>query len=113
MDYKEILTEEAAEQFRKEGATHTVVGIYEKADLIRTIEVRLDKGIFCIAGKTVRAAAAMEKRLFGKVIDGKRWYPFDSIYKMRGCNPDRVLADISKITGLDPTELEWSFIDQY
>ncbi len=111
MNYREILTEEAAEQFRKEGATHIVLEIYGDVDLLRTIEVRLDKGIFCVAGKTVRAAAAMEKRLFGKVIDSKRWYPFDSTYKMRGCNPDRVLADIAKVTGLDPTELEWSFIE--
>jgi len=112
MNYKEILTEEAAEQFRKEGSTHVVIGIYGDADLIRTIEVRLDKGIFHIAGKTVQAAAAMEAHFVGKEVDGRMWYPFHLLLMRVNSAPEKALTIVAKAAEADPIELEWSFINE-
>lgn len=114
MDYKEILTEEAAEQFRKEEATFVVIGIYKEADLIRTMEVHLTQGIFCVAGKNIRSEAMMEKFFRGGYkVSNRMWYPFQFSYELMYYHPGKVLIETAKAIGVDPAELEWMFINVY
>ena len=114
MNYKGILTEEAAEGFKKEGATIAVVTLYNKAadKVIRDIEVELkDEQIFCIAGKTMAGQAAMEKAFNGSVINSKKWYPFGLAYAMLGKSQEKVIEESAKFAGCDPSDLEWALID--
>lgn len=115
MDYKEILTEEAAEQFRKEGATNAVITLFnETADeVIRDIDVPLEKGIFHVAGKTIKSEAAMKKHFLGSTSHGKLWYPFKFLYLENHRNTERALTTIATVIEVDPTELEWMFINEY
>lgn len=113
MDYREILTEKAAEQFRDEEASHAVIGIYKRAELIRTIEVELTQKVFCAAGKTVKAAAAMKERFIGHIVEGKLWYPFDFLYRESHQNLEKTLAIIAGVIEVDPTELKYMFIDEH
>lgn len=125
MNYEEILTEEVAERFRKEGATNAIITLVNKttdkregyelitAIVVRDIDISLEKGIFHVAGKTVQSAALMKERFLGGSLHGKVWYPFEFLYKENHQNPERTLAIIAKVIGVNSIELEWMFINEH
>ena len=115
MNFKKVLIEEAAKQFRKEGATIAVITLYSQATdkVIRDIEVDLseENRYFAIAGRTPIAEAAMSAHFCGHVVNGEKWFPFHTLYKFK--DADRVLAEVAVSAGLNLTDLKWSFINEH
>lgn len=113
MHYKEILTEKAAEQFKKEGATIILITLYNKIsdEEIRTMEVALtdDNKVFAIAGRTPAAEAAMNKYFCGNIVDGEKWFPFTIIHRSE--DADKIVAEVAHAAGLNTTDLKWSYIN--
>ena len=116
MNWKEIFTEEAAKQFKKEGATYVSILLFKSTSeagedsLIRSLEVELedkDKH-FMIAAKNSAAGAMMNTHFHGEVINGEKWFPF---YSPSPADMEKLLKSIAKTTGVDPAHLKWSYID--
>lgn len=112
MNYKEIFCEGAVAQFKKEGATFVLCSLFNNKDLIRDIEVRLEDPhkVFSIAARNTAAEAAMAKNFCGSVIDGEKWYPFETGYIMSDYQPQKVLKEVADTIKTDITDLKWAFV---
>ncbi len=113
MNYKKILTEEAAEQFKKEGATTAVITLYNKDTdkVIRDVEVQLEDEdrCFSIAGRTPEAEAAMTKCFCGDIVNGERWFPF-ALFQPTAKDIEQLLKKVAKAAETEPSHLKWSYI---
>lgn len=115
MNYKGILTEEAAEQFKKEGAEYVVITLFkstlpEEDSMIREIEVQIQEDrFFAIAARNVAAEAAMNLYFNGHTVDGEKWFPFGCVCTGRGA--ESLLNKIAKMIGVDSIDLKWMFIN--
>ena len=117
MNYKGILTEEAAEQWRKEGAIHALINICQDVGgfmrSIRDMNINLDKDekIFAVTAKAMHAEAKMDACFVGFIQDDKKWYPFDAVYKSSVVgNIDGILQQIADVADISAKELEWAFL---
>jgi len=112
MNYKEVFTDKAVEQFRSEGATFILVSLFNEKDMIRDMEVRLDEGerMLSITGKSTAAQAALAKGFHGEpAADGRMWYKFSIAYVLCDRNPEGAVAAIAGVLKVKPEELEWTF----
>ncbi len=112
MNYKGILTEETAEQFKKEGATTAIITLYDKTlyKVIREMEVQLEEAErhFVIGAKNEKAAALMNTYFHGEVINGERWFPFHSPSSV---GVEKLLEGVAKCVGVEPSHLKWLYIN--
>lgn len=115
MNWQEILTENAVEQFKKEGATVAVITLYNKATdkVIRDVEIQLEvEKHFAIAAKNSAAEAKMSAHFLGDVIDGEKWFPFACAcgsYKPEDIV--KLLQQVAKSAGVDTSHLKWSYMN--
>lgn len=112
MNYKGILIEEAAEQFKKEGATTAVITLYNKDTdkVIRDVEIQLvdEDRCLAVAGRTPAAEAALNKHFYGHEVNEEKWFPFGSLSKTEYA--EELLKKVAITVGVEPSNLKWSFI---
>jgi len=122
MNYKGILTEEAAKGFREEGIITAVLLLHKDINVqwslshlsTRSIELDLndldDKRMFSIAGKTTAGIFALEKTFCGSILNNRRWYPFDSLFKSTR-EAEKVVREVAFAADCEPHDLEWGLIE--
>ena len=117
MTYEGILEKEAAEQFKKEGATFVVVALFKNVGsgsvMLREMEIDIGdrQRVFSVAGRNSKGEAALSANFMGKVADGRMWYPFNFLYMQY--RAEKALEYVARAGGVDVTDLEWSFIIEH
>lgn len=120
MNYKRILTEETAKELRKEGIDFALISLFKNRDLVRDIEVEFNDSEekFYIGAKTVRMETLMEDHFCSTIIDGEKWYPFNSTYIMRERKPEKTLGEVVNYfrninIEVSLSELKWRFVIEH
>ena len=118
MNYKGILTEEAAKGFKEEGIITVILLLYKDINICgRSIELDLndldDKKTFSISGKTAVGQAAMEETFGGSIVGDRKWYPFSSLVHYVGSSKDieRAMKEVAYAAHCDISDLEWGLIE--
>jgi hypothetical protein len=115
MNPEELFTPEAISKFEAEGIDSIYIYLLKNTEVVRDIKVDLhkkDNKLFCVAGRTLDAAAVLKKHFCSFNKDGREWYPFHAYFKMSKESPETTLADIANRINIEPAYLEWALIEE-
>lgn len=114
MTYKNFLTEEAVQQFRKEGANFVSITLMREDHAIRTLHVNLvnPRTVLSISGRTPEAQQALAEHFVGSHIKGRLWYPFITLPDEERIEHavEARLKSVADIINVPVAHLEYSFI---